>query len=68
MLTNHLYNLIEQLSTESQSTWRMKKYMEDAINCPECLAFWEHLTLDKEKHIADLTERIQKHMSAQIAA
>lgn len=62
MLTNHLYNLITQLSNESQSSWRIDSYLKDAAGCPECGAFWQEMKRLKEKHIQDLSALVQKHM------
>lgn len=63
MLNNHIYNLLLQATEEHKSLWRIKSdYQEDAKDCPECSAFWEKLTNDKEQHVAELEEMIKKHL------
>lgn len=43
MLDNHVYNLLEQLSQEHKSLYRIKNIYtkDDAAECEECVAFWE---------------------------
>lgn len=63
MFDNHVYNLLEQLSQESKSLWRIKNmYAKDAGECKDCIAFWEKMEKDKEDHIKDLSELIKKHI------
>jgi len=62
-LDDNLYNLMEQLTTESKSLWQIRKhYRDDAKGCRECLEFWEGLERDKEDHIARLEGLIRKHL------
>jgi hypothetical protein len=64
MLTDHLYNLMTQLTQEHKSVWRMKKYyVKDAGDCVDCVKFWEKLAADKEAHIRVLEEEVKKHMA-----
>lgn len=36
-MTDHVYNLMCQLTEESKSLWRMKKYYEaETNNCMDC--------------------------------
>lgn len=63
MLDNHLYNLLEQMSQEHKSLWRIKRmYRKDARRCRECGMFWRSLEKDKEEHIASLKKLIQTHL------
>ncbi|MBI4691839.1 MAG: hypothetical protein HY773_00090 [Candidatus Terrybacteria bacterium] len=63
MLNNHLYNLLLQMTEEHKSLWRIKKsYLKDAGKCKECIAFWEKMTADKERHISSLHKLIKKHI------
>ncbi len=62
MLENHKYNLMEQMTKESQSLWRIKKKYKKEAECDKCKAFWEKLEKDKEQHIEDLHDLIINHM------
>ena len=63
MLDNHAYNLIEQLSQEHKSLWRIKDmYLSDSANCSECAAFWRALADQKEAQISTLRELVKKHL------
>ena len=63
MLENHLYNLLNQLTQEHKSLWRIKEtYKQDVGGCDQCTAFWDKLTTDKEEHIRELTEMIKTHL------
>ena len=60
MLDNHIYNLMEQITVESKSLWRIEqKYKKDTAGCEACLAFWNELEKDKEDHIKEITELIK---------
>lgn len=62
MLDNNTYNLMAQITEESQSLWRIRNsYMQDAGQCGECREFWEKLAQDKEEHIRDLENLIYEH-------
>jgi len=64
MFDNHIYNLLNQITQEHKSLWRIKnQYLNDADGCEECKAFWTKLQKDKENHISELTELIKKHLS-----
>jgi len=64
VLDNHLYNLLNQLTQEHKSLWRIKnKYMVDSDGCDKCKEFWNKLEKDKEDHIKELTDLIKSHMS-----
>lgn len=62
MLENDFYNLLEQLTVESRSLWRIENcYLEDAKKSgnPESLEFWQALAQDKEQHVADLKKIVK---------
>jgi hypothetical protein len=62
MLDNNTYNLMAQITEESQSLWRIKNsYKKDAGGCHECMEFWTKLEKDKEEHIKDLERLIAAH-------
>jgi hypothetical protein len=64
MFDNHLYNLLNQLSQEHKSLWRIRKmYKDDAAGCKECRTFWEKLEKDKEAHIEELSQLIKSHIA-----
>jgi len=63
MLDNHAYNLMNQLTQEHKSLWRIENhYQKDADGCDECTALWERMLKDKEAHVAELSEILKRHM------
>lgn len=66
MLSNELYNLMEQLVQENKSLWRIHHmYGDDADDCESCNGWWEKMKADKEQHIADLKAMIKEHLNAE---
>ncbi len=66
VLENNVYNLMEQITQESKSLWRIKNtYKKDASGCKECTDFWDKLAADKEQHIKDLERLIREHVAVQ---
>ncbi len=64
LFDNNTYDLMEQLTVESKSLWRIKNnYKNDAgsSNCDECKQFWADLEKDKEEHIRRLNELLKSH-------
>jgi hypothetical protein len=69
MLDNNLYNLMAQITEESQSLWRIKNsYKKDAGGCKECMDFWGKLEKDKENHIRELERLIAAHTEVLITS
>jgi hypothetical protein len=69
MLENNTYNLMAQITEESQSLWRIRNsYMKDAKECDSCHEFWDKLARDKEQHIRDLEKLIREHTSVGTAS
>lgn len=63
MFENHSYNLINQLTQEHKSLWRIQKmYQADAGSCEACKVFWEKMEKDKKDHIEELKKLIATHM------
>jgi hypothetical protein len=63
MLSNSAYDLMEQLTKENQSLWRIKNnYKKDAANDKEAMEFWNYLEKDKIEHIKRLTELVEKRI------
>ncbi len=61
--TNNMYNLMNQLTQESKSLWRMEHdYMKDAGKDTELKKFWAYYAKEKEAHIKDLQSLIIKYM------
>lgn len=62
-MNNSIYNLVNQLTQENKSLWRIKKnYAKDAGTNKELKAFWAKMAKDKEAHIKELQALIAKHM------
>jgi len=63
MSENHIYNLMNQLTQEHKSLWRIQNfYKKDAGDCADCIKFWDILAVDKETHIRALEEEVKKHL------
>ena len=63
MLENNAYNLMEQITEESKSLWRIRNsYKKDASGCKECADFWDRLSKDKEAHIKELEKLVRSHI------
>lgn len=62
-LSNNTYNLMEQLTEENKSLWRIKNnYKKDSAGDEEAKQFWEYLEKDKQDHIKRLTELVAKRV------
>jgi hypothetical protein len=63
MLSNSAYDLMEQLTKENQSLWRIRNnYKKDSANDREAMEFWNYLEKDKAEHIKRLTELVEKRL------
>ncbi|HVY35707.1 MAG TPA: hypothetical protein VG982_00300 [Candidatus Paceibacterota bacterium] len=62
METNDVYNLMNQLTQESKSLWRIKKFYLKEAKSKESKAFWNALTKDKEMHVNALKKLIKKEL------
>lgn len=65
MLDDHKFDVLNQLSQESKSLWRIQnEYLPDAreAGATECIEFWERMAEDKQQHIEKLTELLQTVM------
>ncbi len=64
MLDNNTYNLMEQMTKENQSLWRIKNdYLKDAGGSKETMDFWDRMIKDKEAHVDELGNLIKAQMS-----
>jgi len=62
MENNNSYNLLNQLTQESKSLWRIKNvYMAEA-ETDELKEFWNTLALQKEQTIAELKKFIKESL------
>ncbi len=60
---NNLYNLMNQMTQESKSLWRMQnEYIKDAGRDAELKKFWMYYAKEKEEHLKDLKMLIVKYM------
>lgn len=51
---NNTYNLMNQMTQESKSLWRIKKnYLKEA-KTKEMKAFWTKMVKDKESHLKEM--------------
>lgn len=63
MLSNHVYDLAEQLTIENKSLWRLQKtYPNDAGDCQECAELWEKLARQKEENITRIRRLLHDHL------
>lgn len=63
MLDNNTYNLLEQLTVENKSLWRIKNnYKNDAGRDNESKQFWNFIEKDKEEIVKLLTERLRERI------
>jgi hypothetical protein len=62
MENNNVYNLINQMTQESKSLWRIKNnYVKDA-KTKASKDFWNALLKDKAKHLKDLKALIKAEL------
>ena len=63
MLDNNTYNLMEQLTIENRSLWRIKNnYKNDAAMDNEIEQLWNHIEKDKEDLVQLLTEKLRERL------
>lgn len=61
--SDHVYNLMTQLTQENKSLWRIERqYAVNDDNCDECNALWEKMKKEKAENIAMLETLIKKHL------
>lgn len=62
-MNNNLFNLMNQLTQELKSLWRIEQeYIRDA-ETDEQRSFWETLADDKKKHSEDLQNLIKAELN-----
>ena len=61
-MKNDLFNLINQLTQESKSLWRIKSVYKKDAKGAEQKAFWSNLEKEKVVLIKELQERIKKEI------
>jgi hypothetical protein len=63
MLDNNTYNLMEQLSVESKSLWRIKRnYKDDSAMDNEIREVWNSVERDKEQLVNMLREKLRSRL------
>jgi tRNA/tmRNA/rRNA uracil-C5-methylase (TrmA/RlmC/RlmD family) len=62
MLKNLHYDVIEEMSSISQSLARMDKYIKDSADCGSCKQVWEKIKKQHEEELATLTEELKSHV------
>ena len=59
---NNFYNIINQLTQESKSLWRMQnEYVKDAAKDAALKKFWVAYAKEKEKHVEELKKLVSKY-------
>jgi hypothetical protein len=59
MENNNVYNLMNQMTQESKSLWRIKNVYHTEAESDELKAFWATLAAQKEATIAELKNFIK---------
>jgi len=62
MQNNNMYNIMNQMTQESKSLWRITNIYQKESESDELRAFWTMLAEQKEKTVADLKTLLQKEM------
>jgi hypothetical protein len=62
MEQNNTFNLMNQMTQESKSLWRIKNNYHTEAESDEIKAFWMKLADQKEQTIAELKELIKKSL------
>lgn len=62
MLKNMHYDVIEEMSSISQSLARMDKYIKDSQECGSCKQVWEKIKRQHEEELSTLTEELKNHV------
>lgn len=64
MLRNNMFNLVNQLTQESKSLWRIKNiYMQEAVGSDDMMNLWKKIQTDTEEHVLALEAAIKKGMA-----
>lgn len=61
-MKNDLFNLINQLTQESKSLWRIKSSYKKDAKTKDQKDFWNRLQKEKEILVKELQDRIKKEM------
>ncbi len=62
METNNVYNLVNQLTQESKSLWRIANTYIKEASTDEERAFWEQMAKEKETVVATLKTLIKTNL------
>ncbi len=62
MLTNHLYDILNELVVKSRDLYRLDRYIKDCGKCADCKNLWKELKKSEERQIAMLSKISKSHM------
>lgn len=62
MENNNVYNLMNQMTQESKSLWRIKKLYTKDAKTKASKDFWSRMTKDKEAHLKELRALIKAEL------
>lgn len=54
MEQNNIYNLMNQITQESKSLWRIQNSYQQEASTEEQKAFWIKLATEKQAHLAEM--------------
>jgi hypothetical protein len=62
-MQNNVFNLINQLTQESKSLWRIKDQYKADAQTDEQRAFWLKIQAEKEQTVAELQAMVKQELS-----
>lgn len=62
MENNNIYNLLNQMTQESKSLWRIKKNYVKEAKTKQMKDFWTKMAKDKESHLKELKALIKTEL------
>ena len=62
MEKNNTYNLMNQMTQESKSLWRIKKNYIKEAKSKEMKAFWTKMQKDKESHLKQMKKLLKTEL------
>jgi hypothetical protein len=61
-MQNNVFNLINQLTQESKSLWRIKDQYQKDAQTEEQKVFWLKIQKEKEQTVAELQEMVKQEL------
>lgn len=62
-MQNNVFNLINQLTQESKSLWRIKDQYQKDAQTDEQKSFWLKIQKEKEQTVAELQEMVKQELN-----